>query len=111
MGLLRQLLSGLSETTNAWERFSSDNGDINYFDNIKSSPDNISAHQLLRAIREAFETLEDLQQKLLNLEKTCQKSAQAVSRRLFIFIPNYTLCLGKMASLTEKAPTSPNPRK
>jgi len=85
IGLLRQLLPGLSETTKAWERFASDNGDINYFNNIKSSPDNISAHQLLRAIGEAFDTLEDLQQKLLDLEKSCQKSAQAVSGRLSVY--------------------------
>jgi len=83
IGLLRQLLPGLSETTKAWERFASGNGDINYFDNIKSSPDNISPHRLLRAIRGGFETLEDLQQKLLDLEKTCQRTAQAVSWRLY----------------------------
>lgn len=81
MGLLRQLLPVLTETTKAWERFASANGDIDCFDNIQSSPDNISPHKLLRAIKESFETLEDLQQKLLSLENTCKNSARAVSTR------------------------------
>jgi hypothetical protein len=79
MELLRQLIAVLSETTKAWERFTSVKGDIGYFSNIQSSLDNISACQLIRAIQETFEGLEVLGQKLSELEKSCHNSAQAVS--------------------------------
>ena len=81
MGLLRQLLDILSETTQAWERFCSSNGDIGYFSDLKSSLNDRFAYEKIGAIKEAFENLTHLRYKLINLEKSCQNQAQSVSCR------------------------------
>lgn len=78
--LLNKLLSALSKTNEAWKRFDSRNGDISYFEDIDSSKDfaNSRAWLLLRAIKETFGNLEDLEQKLRLSKGSCNNLAQAV---------------------------------
>jgi hypothetical protein len=70
---LSQLQHKLSETLNFWERFNSQNGDINFFLDMNYSQLSLSA------INETFETLEDLQRTLDSLLKSCEDYANAVS--------------------------------
>jgi hypothetical protein len=87
---LSQLQERLSDTIEAWGRFSSSNGDIGYFSDIDCSPDPQQRRNCinsLAAIKETFEVMEDLQRKLVVLEKFCQNSAQAVSQA-FLFLRN-----------------------
>jgi len=85
MELLSRLLDKLSETIKAWERFNSSNGDIGYFSDSSISQ-NRAKSLSLRAIKKTFEMLEDLQEKLLLLEKSCRNSAQTVSYNESVFI-------------------------
>lgn len=83
MDLLSKLVAVLEKTTKAWQRFSSDRGDISYFSRIGSTPDTDISQRCVRAslfsINETFETLEDLKQTLILLKESCHDSAQAVS--------------------------------
>jgi hypothetical protein len=77
----------------AWDTFSSCGGDIGYFSDIDASP-NISAYacRSLRAIKEAFEKLQDHQQTLLLLKERCYGSARAVSYNPFpLLMINFSL--------------------
>lgn len=78
--LLFRLLDKISEATKAWTRFNSLDGDIGYFSGPSPNPSGSQHHRSLRAIKETFEMLEDLQQKLELLDKSCNNSAQAVSQ-------------------------------
>jgi len=81
--LLSKLVAVLEKTIKAWQRFSSENGDIGYFLRINSTPDSDVSQRCVReslvGINKSFETLEDLQQTLISLKKSCDDSAQAVS--------------------------------
>lgn len=84
--LLSLLLNSLSGTINAWETFSSVNGDILYFSDLYNSPDDPQkpkvpnrARLLLRAVSRTFKKLESLQQDLRLLKEACESSAQNVS--------------------------------
>jgi hypothetical protein len=79
--LLNQLLDLLLKIINAWDLFNGPNGDVGYFSS-KTSPWNnpgCRTHFSLRAIHEKFRQLEGLRQTLLQLEKSCRQSAEAVS--------------------------------
>jgi hypothetical protein len=85
---LSQLQERLSDTIEAWGRFSSSNGDIGYFSDIDCSMDPQQRRNCinsLAAIKETFEVLEDLQRKLVVLDKFCQNSAQTVNQAFLLF--------------------------
>jgi hypothetical protein len=63
-----------------WETFKSSDGDFGYFLNLESqapSPD--QDLRSLRAIKEMFETLRTLHQKLVGLQNSCRHFTKAVS--------------------------------
>ena len=91
--LLSELLGVLSKMVKAWDTFSSCGGDIGYFSDIDASP-NISTYacRSLRAIKEAFEKLEDHRQRLLLLKERCYGFARAVSYNPFpLLMTNFSL--------------------
>lgn len=75
--LLSQLLNYHARIIKVWDRFSSPNGDIGYFDDIAESSPHI--RNLLATIREKFEELEDHQDTLISLKKSCEEDAKLVS--------------------------------
>jgi hypothetical protein len=97
--MLRQLLERLSKTTEALDKFMSDNGDIAYLSSLCSPKLNAQWRHALHSIKEIWGTLAALKSermKLLRLEKFCQDSAGAVCGYvLFLpYQPNpYTLFL------------------
>jgi len=108
--LLNQLQDVLSETVKAWERFNSENGDIDYFSDIDFSENRCRGS--LSKIKETFEVLESHQRTLQKLSKSCHDSAQNVSPsstflshdQLLPYIPQVHL-------LTSPAPNSPLPQR
>jgi hypothetical protein len=75
--LLSRLQHILSETLKFWERFNSQNGDIDFFSDMDSSQDRCNLS--LGTINETFETLESLQRTLDCLIRSCEDYAIAVS--------------------------------
>ncbi|RFU29722.1 hypothetical protein B7463_g6595, partial [Scytalidium lignicola] len=67
--LLSNLSKVLSETIKVWEEFNSSDGDICYFNNLQPR-----AQQLIGAIKQTFDTLKSLQNRLHLLEKSCKLS-------------------------------------
>lgn len=84
--LLRRILRRLSKTSSACERFASANGDISYFIDEKrvgkASQEHIRV--ALLAIKDLFEDLKDLQERLQSVEQLCRNSANILESRLII---------------------------
>jgi hypothetical protein len=79
MKLIGRLLDVLSETVEAWDVFQSDVGDKRYFRIIRSTPySQTRAHQSLQNIKDTFESLKQLQRKLVSQSSICEASAKAV---------------------------------
>ncbi len=79
--LLNWLLTRLSQTVGAWQRFSSTRGDINYFDLDPSQADS-QVWMWIRGVEESFDGLADLHQRLCLLGERCDREAQSVSNPL-----------------------------
>lgn len=87
--MLRHLLHVLTATINAWNEFTSENGDIAYF--LCLVPTELNgqsqhAQNSLRAISDIFKDLDELQKELLFHQKSCLARAEAVSS--FPFFPS-----------------------
>jgi hypothetical protein len=78
MQLLRQLRERFARTTQAWARFSSLDGDHSFFADIRD-PRSLLA---LDTLHVSFQDLEDLQQELASLDKSCEESKAIVSQTL-----------------------------
>jgi hypothetical protein len=100
--LLNQLLNVLSGIIKAWETFNSSDGDIVYFSesDYSKAASQRHAHRSLRAIKETFEELEGLQQKLVLLRDSSQDLAKDVSQSHFLFCNRFSLesCLADVFS-------------
>jgi hypothetical protein len=72
--LLKRLLGNLSNLLVVWDRFSGPNGDIHYFTDLRTASPRTRTHisGLLVGIAEKFAELEDLKQKLKELEDRCR---------------------------------------
>jgi len=79
---LNQLLNVLSGIIKAWETFNSSDGDVVYFSesHYSKAASQHHAHRSLRVIKETFEELEGLQQKLVLLRDSSQDLAKDVSQ-------------------------------
>jgi hypothetical protein len=78
MQLLRQLQERIARTTQAWARFSSLDGDQCFFNDIRD-PGSLVA---LSTLHLSFQELEDLQQDLASLDKSCEESKAIVSKKM-----------------------------
>jgi hypothetical protein len=85
MELLSELHGVLSETFEEWNTFISPDGDVGYFSDLDKFPANSpefrhAAHagRSLRSIKEAFERLRNLQQKLVSLIDSLTKFSVGV---------------------------------
>jgi hypothetical protein len=84
MQLIRQIRERFARTTQAWTRFSSTKGDLGYFADICDRRSLLALDSLMHS----FQALEDLQQDLVSLERSCEESRAMVSppfSRWFIF--------------------------
>jgi hypothetical protein len=88
--LLRKLQVQLSKTIAEWKRFSSKDGDIGYFQDIKpptapsKDPSKYRAGLALGTVKEMFEAMEELYQTLRHLQDDFKDSAKAVGRPAFL---------------------------
>jgi hypothetical protein len=73
--LIIRLRDVLSETIRAWTKFNGPHGDIAYFSDLT----NERAVAAIANIRDAFEDLTGLEQKLKSMESCCKELAEAVS--------------------------------
>lgn len=69
--LLRTLRGELSEVTGAWHKFSCPNGDIHYFASFEQSHSPRVGLGSVRVVKETFDKLEGLNEKLRLLEDKC----------------------------------------
>jgi hypothetical protein len=76
MQLLRQLRERFARTTQAWARFSSSEGDHSFFAEIRDRGPLLA----LDTLRLSFQELEDLEQDLASLDKSCEESKAIVSQ-------------------------------
>jgi hypothetical protein len=84
--LLSQCTNILWEILKEWETFKSSDGDIGYFFNFDYSQDQQDqTHRSLRAIKEMFEALQNLHQKLVGLQDSCKNFTKDVSQSHFYF--------------------------
>jgi hypothetical protein len=105
--LLSRLNEALSGMITFWERFNSLHGDIGYFANIQSSEASKQhVESSLRAINDAFETLQGLQRALNLMSDFCQDYANAVSS--IEIIVHLHCALRRNDLLTIPAATSPH---
>lgn len=86
--LLGWLIDDLSPLGTEWDIFSSEDGDIRYFDDF-GDDDSFDAsrrfvQKSLRSIKEKFEELQGLQRRLVRLQDSCQRLSDAVSYIPFV---------------------------
>lgn len=77
-GILQDLRVHLSMTVSVWKDFSRVDGHISFFSDMTAEDANIA----LERIKESFEQLKLLEQKLSLLYKECTKAASVVSQLL-----------------------------
>lgn len=76
--LLRQITERFASTTQAWDRFIAPNGDESYLSDIHDPASLIALNRL----KVSFQELDDLQRKLVLLDKSCEESKEIVSSPL-----------------------------
>jgi hypothetical protein len=77
MQLIRQIRERLAITTKAWTRFTSAKGDRGYFEDICDRGSLLELDSLMHS----FQVLEDLQQDLESLDRSCEESRVMVSHQ------------------------------
>ncbi|KAE9371903.1 hypothetical protein N431DRAFT_341225 [Stipitochalara longipes BDJ] len=77
--ILRRLTAALSDTLDAWAKFSAPGGDIGYFEDKDSNPQHSSNIQRLHTIRRVFGELEGVYKAFLVLNKRCADYISTVS--------------------------------
>jgi hypothetical protein len=80
VGILRRLTDILSNTLDAWARFSSSDGDISYFEDNDGNGLPWSSSRSLHAIKQVFWKLEGVYKAFLELSKRCSEYMNAVSK-------------------------------
>jgi hypothetical protein len=75
MQLIRQIRERFARTTQAWTRFCSPKGDQGYFADICDRGSLLALNSLMHS----FQALEDLQQDLESLDRSCEESRAMVS--------------------------------
>jgi hypothetical protein len=75
MQLIRQIQERFARTTQAWTRFSSAKGDQDYFTDVCDRESLLALDSLMHS----FQELEDLQQDLVSLDRSCEESRAMVS--------------------------------
>jgi hypothetical protein len=80
VGILRRLTDILSNTLDAWARFSSSDGDISYFEDSDGNALPSSSSQSLHAIKQVFWKLEGVYKAFLALSKRCSDYMSVVSK-------------------------------
>ncbi len=78
--ILRRLAGALSDTIDAWAKFSAPGGDIDYFEDSESKPQQSRNTQSLHAIKKIFSKLEGIYKAFLALHKRCADYINIVSK-------------------------------
>jgi hypothetical protein len=79
--LLGHLRRRASQTTQAWDRFESLNGDLCYFSDVLEQP------HITNGIRESFEELNDIKQTLIHLDQFfCERQSKIVCPLYSLFL-------------------------
>jgi len=86
MELLEKLREPFDKTTQAWARFSSANGDHCYFSDVTDKVSLLA----LQSLKRSFQRLEDLQQDLTALGRSCEKCHTIVSSVHFSKVSHLT---------------------
>ena len=82
--ILRRLTGALSDTLDAWAKFSAPGGDIGYFEDSDSKPQHSNNIRPLHAIKKVSWKLERVYKAFLALNKRCADYISTVSKtRLF----------------------------
>jgi hypothetical protein len=84
MKLLSEMQLWFSANLATWKRFSSSNGDINYFSNMKAQHAR-RALEVFERITDSFERLAEQRELLKRLYKSCQEDANIVSHLLYMW--------------------------
>jgi hypothetical protein len=85
--LLRRLRLRVSQTLRVWERFDAPGGDICYFSDLLSD-NRIS--RLIHSIRESFEALEEIQDTLDDISKSCKEYHSRLVRSMLLMHKDIT---------------------
>jgi hypothetical protein len=87
--LLNELRSHLCPTLKAWDRFNEPSGDKCYFSDITEQ----KPRRRLNSIKASFERLNDLDDKLVSLDRATELSAKNVGFIISIPSPKLTRCI------------------
>lgn len=81
--LLSKLLQKIEEINYAWDRFTTFNGDVNYFSDLDSVSPATKEHieRMLQKINEAIDDLKGLQKRLERVQRQCEKMERSLEVR------------------------------
>jgi hypothetical protein len=82
--LLRRLLPVLEDTLSIWGDFTAIDGDINYFNDLASTPCGSKVQSMLQEIHERFRGLGKLTKILLRIQNQCEKEQSSAETRLML---------------------------
>jgi hypothetical protein len=82
--LLRRLLPVLEDMVCVWDKFTANDGDINYFNDLTLTPCGPKVQGMLQEVHERFKELDGLSKILLRIQIQCQKEQSSAETRLML---------------------------